>query len=261
MPSETPPIPPGAGAAGVPLRAEDVLDQLDDDSPAAQAEPSEPSELKGRPSANNHKRNRAKSGKPARQGGARPGESRHSPRRIEAVESQKKALEMRMRGLAYSAIAEKLGLASGQTAWNMVESALQRTIQEPADAVRKVELGRLDVLFMVAYHKVIEDRDMHASQQALNIMNRRARLLGLDAPVQTVNKTTVSTDPEGTVVIAPVMSPEEWDKLVKAQQAEAMVDRAALRAGDAGDTPGGAPDAAPPVPSAPSVPSVPGGRA
>ncbi len=229
MPTPKPPNPAAPAASRL---ADDVLDGLDEAGKEEGEDANlEPSEITTRPSTNNYKRHRRKAAQAAatkpRQGSAyRPGESRHSPRRIEAVEAQKQALEMRMRGLAYSAIAKEMGLASAQTAWNMVESALQRTIQEPADAVRQVELGRLDMLFMVAFHKAVKERDMHASQQVLNIMNRRARLQGLDMPVLT--KTEVSTAPQGTIVVASVMEPDAWDALAKAQQAEALVDRAAL---------------------------------
>lgn len=109
------------------------------------------------------------------------GESRHSQRRIEAVETQAKALEYRKLGLSYSQIAQKLELNSPQTAWNAVESALKRTLQDDADAVRKLEAERLDAMFLPVYSNAMRG-DLQALSACLNIMTRRARLLGLDAP-------------------------------------------------------------------------------
>ena len=43
----------------------------------------------------------------------------------------------------------------------------------------------------------------------MKIMERRARLLGLDAPIKTDNKTEVSGK-EGVLVIGPTMTPEDW---------------------------------------------------
>lgn len=152
---------------------------------------------------------------------ARPhggGESKHSERRIESVELAAQALEYRKMGVSYSQIAEKLGYKSPQSAWNAVESALKRTLQEGADEVRRLELARLDAMFFAVYSNATRG-DLMAINSAINIMNRRAKLLGIDAPVQTVNKnTTELTQKQGVLVVGSVMSPEEWDAAAKAQQ-------------------------------------------
>ena len=114
----------------------------------------------------------------ARKGG---GESKHSPRRIVAVEQQAKALEYRKMGLSYPQIAEKVGFASPQAAWYACDSAMKRTVQEPAQAVRELELARLDAMFVGVYSNACRG-DLQSATTALSIMSRRARLLGLDAP-------------------------------------------------------------------------------
>lgn len=252
---------PGSAAntpSGVPARArtarnaDDVLDGLDDDvaddlsegvSDGVDGEDEgegegegegeqEPGYTKRSSPALAYGLQRARAKAAARRGTGkgrkRATESRHSPRRIESVERQYQALILRRAGWSYTDIAKKMELACPQTAWNMVESALQRTLQEPADQVRKLELERLDALFANAFTKALTQKDMQASTQALNIMVRRARLLGLDAPVQSVSKTEITAAPQGTIVVPPVMAPAVWDKLAQAQQAEAMIDRAAL---------------------------------
>jgi hypothetical protein len=111
----------------------------------------------------------------------RPGESVHSVRRIAAIERQVKALEYRKMGLNYAQIATKLEMASHQVAWNTVNSALRRMLQEPADSVRRIELERLDAMFVVPYGNALRG-DMQAIDTCLKLMQRRAKLLGIDAP-------------------------------------------------------------------------------
>lgn len=115
--------------------------------------------------------------------GMKRGESKHSPRRIESVERQAMALEYRKMGLSYAQIADKLEMASAQAAWYCVEAALKRTLQDGADDVRKIELERLDAMFIPVYGNACRG-DLMALNSALAIMTRRARLLGLDAPVK-----------------------------------------------------------------------------
>lgn len=155
---------------------------------------------------------------PKRRAKNRPGESQHSRRRLEAVEQQVKALHYRKMGLTYAEIADRLGMGSPQAAWNAVESALKRTLQEPADVVRKLELGRLDAMFIPVYINACRG-DLAALSAALNIMARRARLLGLDAPVRTENRTDLTANSAaGVLVVGGVMSPEDWAAAAKAQQ-------------------------------------------
>ena len=157
---------------------------------------------------------------PKRRANNRTGESLHSPRRLEAVEQQVEALQYRKMGLSYAEIAEKLGMRSPQSAWSAVESALRRMLQEPTDHVRKLELGRLDAMFVPLYINACRG-DLAALNAALNIMTRRARLLGLDAPLKTENRTDLNASSTiGVMVVGGVMSPEEWAAAAKAQQEE-----------------------------------------
>jgi hypothetical protein len=57
--------------------------------------------------------------------------------------------------------------------------------EEKADDLRALENQRLDKLFFVAYRQAVKDGNLAAIDRALRIMERRARLLGLDRPVRT----------------------------------------------------------------------------
>lgn len=102
---------------------------------------------------------------------------------IKAHDRMLAALELRKRGLTYSQIAAQTGYKSAQAAHKAVMTALQRTTQEPADEVRKLELERLDALLSGVWYAAINGDDK-AVNNALRIMERRAKLLGLDAPVK-----------------------------------------------------------------------------
>lgn len=113
-------------------------------------------------------------------------ESKTSKRMLEAIEQQMKALELRKAGKSFPAIAAALGYKGPAGAYRAVMSAIKRTMQEPADEVRKMELERLDALWEKTWKWAIELDEPKAVDRALKLMERRAKYLGLDAPV-TVN--------------------------------------------------------------------------
>ncbi len=108
-------------------------------------------------------------------------ESKTSERRLEAVQKQRQALQLRLAGVPFAHIAEKLGYRSASGAFKAVSSALERTLREPADAVRKLELERLDH-FLFRLWPAIQRGEPAAIGQAVKILERRAKYLGLDAP-------------------------------------------------------------------------------
>jgi predicted transcriptional regulator len=108
--------------------------------------------------------------------------AKSSVRRIRTTEKTLKALELRKRGMNYTQIGEKLGCARS-TACRYVLSELENLAdkcREEAAHVRDLELQRLDALYLVAYAEV-EDGNIPAIDRCLRIMERRAKLLGLDA--------------------------------------------------------------------------------
>ena len=106
-----------------------------------------------------------------------------SKARVKAAERHAEALELRKAGLTYKVIAEQLGYKAPVGAHKAVAAGLKATLQEPADAVRQLELSRLDRMLAAAWPKVLKG-DVKAGGYALRIMERRAVYLGLDAPVK-----------------------------------------------------------------------------
>jgi len=101
-------------------------------------------------------------------------------RSVNIAERRAQALQLRRAGADYRAIAAAMGVTV-HVAWNDVQRGLKAIIQEPAEDVRQLELERVDRLFMVAYQKALAG-DLKAIDTCLRIMDRRAKLLGLDVP-------------------------------------------------------------------------------
>ena len=106
-----------------------------------------------------------------------------SRKRIYITEKMAKALELRKEGKSLAEIATELGYKSKQAVHEALKSALDRTLRLPADEVRELDLQRLDALLAGVWAKAIAG-DLQAINAVLRIMERRAKLLGLDAPIQ-----------------------------------------------------------------------------
>lgn len=122
------------------------------------------------------------------------GESKTSQRLIEANQKAADAMTLRIAGATYQQIADKLNYADPSGAQKAVERAMQRTIQEPADQLRQLELERLDKLWLGIYPKASQGEPVLVDR-AIKIMDHRAKLLGLYAPVK-----QAATNPDGTPV-------------------------------------------------------------
>ena len=115
-------------------------------------------------------------------------------RQVDALERQMEALKLRASGMRYQDISDQLGYKTPGGAYKAVKTALVKTLQEPADDLRKLEVERLDELLVGLWpnkHKPIY------TDRILRLMERRAKLLGLDAPV----KADVTSNGKGIQVI------------------------------------------------------------
>lgn len=105
-----------------------------------------------------------------------------SPERIDVDKRRKEMLDMRVRGMSLRAIAAELGMHHSSVS-EAIEAELAELTREPAERLRTVELERLDEMFEGLWTKA-KSGDGFAIGNALRIMERRAKLLGLDAPVK-----------------------------------------------------------------------------
>jgi hypothetical protein len=101
-----------------------------------------------------------------------------------------KALTMRMEGKTFEVIRLELGYATRQGAYMAVRTSLDAITREPAQELIKLDLERLDALWIPQYTQA-QSGDVLAMNACMKLMERRAKLLGLDAPAkQDVNVST-----------------------------------------------------------------------
>lgn len=137
---------------------------------------------------------------------ARGGDGRFT-RTVRGAQRDAEAATMRARGATYQQIADALGYADRRTAYRAVEKVLTETVTEPSEELRSLELARLDAILAkawsvmeaehvtVSHGKIIRGADgqplrddgpvLAAIDRILKVSERRARLVGLDAPNRT----------------------------------------------------------------------------
>lgn len=107
--------------------------------------------------------------------------------RAATAERRGKAIALRLAGMDYESIAQRLGYADRGAACKDIQRAMEANIAQQtqsADTLREVELMRLDRLQAAAWQAAASG-DLKAIETVLKIVDRRSRLLGLDAPIKT----------------------------------------------------------------------------
>ena len=130
---------------------------------------------------------------PKRRG--RPPRPVTGPRTVERIDWHRTAVDMRAKGHTYQQIADACGV-SMSAAYKAVCTYLEQTraiAREAAEDVKRIELDRLDRMLAAVAPKA-EDGDLQAVQTAIKLQERRAKLLGLDAPAET--KSTIDAHPD-----------------------------------------------------------------
>jgi hypothetical protein len=104
-----------------------------------------------------------------------------SPETAAAKQKAAKAVELRMEGKTFDDIAKEVGYNSRQAAHDAVKRALELIVREPAAELIKLDLERLDAMWGINYLNA-QAGDVQALTACMKIMERRAKLLGLDSP-------------------------------------------------------------------------------
>ena len=122
---------------------------------------------------------------------------KHTPRlrpdAVAAAARQADALALRVKGMTFRQIGDALG-CDGSTAFRAVRDALAATLAECAELaehLRELENQRLDEMQAALWEKALAGV-FPAADRVLRIMERRAKLLDLDAPTK-----IAPTDPSG----------------------------------------------------------------
>ena len=133
--------------------------------------------------------------------------------RLTAAQKKARTLELRQQGETLATIAGELGCGVTRV-HQYIAGELQKLNQqsgEDARLMRTLEAERLDRLQVALWEKA-EAGELRAVDRILKIMERRAKLFGLDGPTK-----VAATDPDGqeprarvVLVPAPAGSVEEW---------------------------------------------------
>lgn len=109
-------------------------------------------------------------------------QSKTAATRIKGRENRARAVELRKAGATYEQIGQQLGITK-QSAHEAVTAAMRETAQTTAETaadVIQLELARLDQMLTGLWAQARQGVPV-AVDRVLRIMERRARLLGLDA--------------------------------------------------------------------------------
>lgn len=110
--------------------------------------------------------------------------ARTTARHIEAARKREAALRMREAGATLQQIADKHYSGHRANAHRALTQAIRDLPVESAEEVRKLENARLDAM-LLGHWKNATRGDHQATGAVVRIMERRARMLGTDAPTQT----------------------------------------------------------------------------
>lgn len=117
------------------------------------------------------------------------------------LEREREALNLRRARLPYDEIAARLGYKNESGARHAVSRALGRVSQGSADEYRREEADMLDRLHRAWWVPALSG-DEKAARVILSISERRAKLLGLDAPVRVDAKITDALDAQIEELVA-----------------------------------------------------------
>lgn len=101
----------------------------------------------------------------------------------ELVDKETKVLELRRAGLTWQRIAEETGYADATGAYAAYKRVIKRVQQQPADELREQELDRIDRLQLAAWPNAMKG-DVRSILAIAKLMERRAKLLGLDSAIK-----------------------------------------------------------------------------
>ena len=122
-------------------------------------------------------------------------------RKLTAFQRQQEALELRGRGKSYDEIAAALGYKNRAGAFKSVKSAMTKLGRESVAELRTLEDRRLDDLQDAVWPAAMKGKP-GSVRAALAILERRARLWGLDAP--------------GRLEVGRLLQSEDWARVREA---------------------------------------------
>jgi hypothetical protein len=102
----------------------------------------------------------------------------------EQFDKENAVLELRRSGETWSRIAEIVGYANASGAQKAYVRVVNRVQREPVEAMRDLELDRLDRLQRVYWKDAVVNQNQKAALLVLKIIDQRAKIAGLYAPTK-----------------------------------------------------------------------------
>lgn len=125
----------------------------------------------------------------------RPNPNRMTPARIAQREREARCVEMKLAGLPNEVIAQAVGYKHRSNVAKAIKKCLDERVNESVDEIRKLEVARCDRLIQALWRDALEGKYL-AVDRVLRVMERKAQIQGLDAPVRreltVINKDTFS---------------------------------------------------------------------
>jgi hypothetical protein len=116
-------------------------------------------------------------------------QNKHQKRDVNAAQRAALAVKMRATKAKYDDIAKACGYGSAGAAYKAVQRELQRTVVTNVEELRREELDSLDHLEIECWKRLYDknyEKSMLIAVDRINqIKERRAKLMGLDKPVDT----------------------------------------------------------------------------
>jgi hypothetical protein len=109
---------------------------------------------------------------------------------ISAAERQRQAIELRLAGCTFEDIAQALGYTGKGAAFKAVTKGLEKSLQEPADNLRKLQRRRLERILRSWFPLAIRSNNEGgpheaAADKCLKILHQMAALDGLNSSLPT----------------------------------------------------------------------------
>jgi hypothetical protein len=111
------------------------------------------------------------------------GRPKGQPPKAETLEREAEVVKLRRGGLTWDVIAQRVGYAGARSAQIAFERANLRLVEDDLVVIRRLETERLDLAQSAIWGKVLQG-DNASITNLLRIMERRAKLLGLDQPTR-----------------------------------------------------------------------------
>jgi hypothetical protein len=153
----------------------------------------------------------------------------------ELVDKETKVLELRRAGLTWQRISEETGYADATGAYAAYKRVIKRTQQQPADELREQEVDRIDRLQLALWPNAMKGSE-RAILTIVRLMERRAKLLGLDAPTRIQQDVTTWTGDESidraVRDLAALLTANDADSSGESSMAEPPSETVAITAGN-----------------------------